>query len=277
MGGVGRGGAGAAVVTRAALALCVGFAAGAQAQDWRATLRPKMPGDFPPMRAVKATYSFGWTAVTAGRVEVEFTRSGSTNRLKATGASSGVARVLWRLDAIAESSVRTGALLPVRLVQTEQYVDEKRTTTVVFGPEGVERTRVRVPADRDSGKTKRFKFAPMHDLHSALLFIRSQRLQRGDVIRLPVYPGSDAYLAEAEVAGREKLVVNGREWPTIKVALRLKRITKDMKIESHRKFKSAVGWLSDDADRMLLKVETDVMIGKVWMELDEFSFLSPRR
>lgn len=260
-----------------ALLLCAVFAACAQAEDWRTTLTPKTPGSFAPLRPLTAKYSFGWSAVTAGYVETEFTRKNGINQLKAKGASSGFARSLWRLDTTAESRVRTSTLLPQRLVQMEQYADEKRTTTVIYGPEGVARTRVREPKDKDSGKTKRFKFAPVHDLHSALLFIRSQRLRQGDVVRLVAYPSSDAYFAEVEVLGREKLSAAGKQWPAIKLALRLEKITKKLELESHKKFKRATGWLSDDADRLLLKVETDVMIGKVWMDLQQVTFLPPAR
>lgn len=263
---------------RAALIVCFAFATVASGADWRATLKPSAPGDFPPLRPLTAKYSFGWTAVTAGHAETEFSRKAGMCCLKLTGGSSGAARALWRMDSEATSSVRAATLLPVRLVQTERYVDEKRTSTVTFGPEGVSRTRVREPKDKDSGKTKRFKFAPSHDLHSALLFIRSQRLRKGEVVRLVVYPESDAYLAEIEVLGREKLTVAGKEWPAIKLALRLQRITKDLKLEPHKKFKSATGWLSDDADRLLLKIEAEVMVGRVWMDLQQVDFTaSPRK
>lgn len=256
------------------LTWCVVLAAAASGADLPSMLKPTSPGNFPPLRALKAEYSFGWAAITAGRVEAEFTRKGTTCQLKASGGSIGAARALWRLDADATSTVRASTLLPVRFVQTEQYSDERRTTTVSFAPEGVSRLRVREPRDKDSGKTKRFKFAPVHDLHSALLFIRSQRLRQGEVVRFVVYAGSDAYFAEAQVLEREKLTVAGKEWPAIKLALRLQRVTKDLELVRHRKFKSAVGWLSDDADRLLLKVETEVMVGKVWMDLQRVTFSS---
>jgi len=261
-------------VNRAALLLCCAFAMGARGEDLRASLTPRSPGNFPLLRPLKANYSFGWTAITAGRAEAEFTRGGGICKLKARGGSLGLARALWRLDADATSTVRASTLLPICLVQTEQYSDEKRTTTVNYGPNGAARTRVREPKDEDSGKTKRFKFAPMHDLHSALLFIRSQRLRQGDVVRLVAYPNADAYLAEAEVVGREKLGAAGKEWPAIKLALRLKKVTKELGVEPDKKFKGAFAWLSDDADRLLLRVETDVMIGHVWMELQQVSFAS---
>jgi len=259
------------------LASCAVLVAGAQGADWQATLQPKKPGSFPPLRELKAEYSFGWAAVTAGHAEAEFTRKKGVNTLKATGGSSGAARALWRMDTEAVSEVSPATLLPTKLVQKESYKDEKRTTTVVFGPEELARTREREPKDKDSGKTKKFKFAPAHDLHSALLFIRSQSLKQGEVLRFVTYPSADAYLAEVEVLGREKLKAAGKEWPAIKLALRLKRITKKLEIESHKKFKSATGWISDDSDRLLLKVETEVMVGKVWMDLQRVEFLAGKK
>jgi hypothetical protein len=267
----------AIVVKWLALVFCVAFAANASEEALRATLMPQTPGRFAPLRSLRASYAFGWMAVTAGKAEAEFTKKGTAYSLKVTARSIGAARALWRLDSEATSTVRATTLLPTRLVQTERYADEKRTTTVTFAADGVSRTRIREPKDKDSGKTKRFKFAPIHDLHSALLFIRSHPLRKGDVLRLLVYPGSDAYLAEVKVLDREKLTVAGKEWPAIKLSLRLKRVAKDLEIESHKKFRSATGWLSDDADRLLLKVDSNVMVGKVWMELQQVTFLPPQR
>jgi hypothetical protein len=261
---------------RAGLSLAAFLVATAGAADWQTTLGPRASGGFGPMRPLKATYTFGWTVFTAGKTEVEFTRKGGLYQLHAMGGTVGPVRALWRFDADATSLVRPSTLLPVRLVQTEQYSDEKRTTTVVFGPEGASRTRVREPKDRDSGKTKQFKLAPMHDLQSALLFVRSQRLRKGDVIRLVVYPNAGAYLAEIEVLGRGKISVAGKEWPAIKLSLKLQEVTKQLELKPDQKFKSAIGWFSDDSDRLLLKIESEVMVGKVWMDLQQADFLVPR-
>jgi len=262
------------------VALLVGFLAttkgwGEETPEWVATLQPPAAGSFAPLRAFTAKYSFGWSALSAGEAEVEVSRKPGQSQLKVRGGTGGAVRAMWKLDSDATSTVRAQDLQTVRLVQIEKYSDEKRTTTVVFGTEGVARTRVREPKDKDSGKTKRFKFAPVRDLHGSLLFVRSQPLQQGDVVRFVVYPDSGGYLAEAEVIGREKIKVAGKEWPAIKLALRLKEIAKDLTLKPHQKFKSATCWLSDDADRLLLKVEADVMVGKVWMALQQINFTNP--
>jgi len=246
--------------------------ASASANDWQAELTQK-PGTFPPLRPVKATYDFGWSGFKAARAEADFTRTEAGQyQLTVKGASIGAARALWKMDSTSTSIVRPKALLPVELVQNEVYSDESRKTTVVFGSEGVSRTRETKPVDEGSGKTKRFRFAPVHDLHSALLFVRSQPLEQGDIVRLVAYPAADAYLAEVEVLGRETIKAAGRSWSAIKLGFKLQKVTKKLKLEPHKKFKKAIAWLSDDPDRLLLKIESEVMIGKVWMELSSFHF-----
>jgi hypothetical protein len=253
-------------------ALASTLVANAAADDWQAGLTQK-PGSFAPLRPLKATYDFGWSGFKAARAEVDFSRTKSGQyQLKVTGSSIGAARALWKMDSVSTSLVRPKFLLPVELVQNEVYSDETRKTTVVFGSESVSRTRETKPADDGSGKTKRFKFAPVHDLHSALLFVRSQPLEQGDKVRVVVYPAAEAYLAELEVLGKETVKAAGRSWPAIKLGLKLQRVNKKLKLEPHKKFKKASAWLSNDPDRLLLKIETEVMIGKVWMELSTFQF-----
>jgi hypothetical protein len=252
-------------------ALSVMLASG-WAADWQSELSRK-PGAFAPLRPLKANYDFGWGGLKAGRAEVDFSRSKTGQYLLGVkGASIGAARALWKMDSNSTSVVQPKSLLPVEVVQTEVYSDETRKTTVVFGPESVSRTRETKSVDEGSGKTKRFKFAPVHDLHSALLFARSQPLEKGDKVRVVVYPAADAYLAELEVLGRENVKAANSSWHAIKLGLKLQKINKKMELEPHKKFKKAAAWLSDDADRMLLKVECEVMIGKVWMELSSYQF-----
>lgn len=255
---------------RAALVLLVllvqGFAA-----DWRNTLTVK-PGKMPPPRSLTAEYEFGWSGVRAAVANAKFTHTKKLFRLDLTSHTVGVSRALWRMDTSATSTVNARSLKPVRLVQDEKYSDGSLHTTVDYTPTGPSRLKVATPPDPEPPKVKRFKFGEVHDLHSALLFIRSQRLQPGDTVRLCVYPSSSPYLAEISVAAREKLKAGGKTWNAIRCDLKLREVDKDLKLVAHDKFQRAIVWLSDDADRMLLRIETEVFIGKVWAELKSVEF-----
>jgi hypothetical protein len=102
--------------------------------------------------------------------------------------------------------------------------------------------------------------------------VRSQPLEVGDVVRFVSYPTSQAYYTEVEVVGQEKITEAGKQFPALKCALRLQGVKKDMTLEPHKKFKRAFVWLSDDSDRLLLKIESELTVGKVWMDLAHVEF-----
>jgi hypothetical protein len=58
--------------------------------------------------------------------------------------------------------------------------------------------------------------------------------------------------------------------------LQLKRIGKHLELEPHRKFHRATIWVSDDADRLLLRIEAQIFVGTVWAELQSVHFDNPR-
>src|SRR5204863_464618 len=77
---------------------------------------------------------------------------------------------------------------------------------------------------------------------------------------------TDPYLATVTVLGRERVTIPAGTYNAIKFDLQLNRI-KDGQLQPHRKFRRANVWLSDDPDRLLLKIEAQVFIGSVFCEL----------
>jgi hypothetical protein len=121
-------------------------------------------------------------------------------------------------------------------------------------------------------KLKTFRVPNVADMHSALLLVRSQPLLDGDRYSLVVYPGRTAYLANISVVGHESLEVAGRKYKAVKLRVLLQHITKKLELEAHQKFKNAFAWVSDDKDRLLLKIKSEVFVGSVWMELQSVKF-----
>jgi hypothetical protein len=127
-------------------------------------------------------------------------------------------------------------------------------------------TRV-TPLKGAQEKEKRLKLPNVFDLQTALFYVRSQRLLPGESYRFVVYPSTSPYYVEIEVLGREKLKVESGAYEAIKCAVRLQRLTKKLALEPYKKFKRAYAWVSDDRDRLLLKIEAEVFVGSVWAEL----------
>ena len=149
---------------------------------------------------------------------------------------------------------------------------ETEATQADFFAEEVRLTTCVTPLKGPQEKEKRFKFPNVFDLQTGLLFVRSQRLQAGDRYRFIVYPSTSAYYADIEVLGREKLKVASGSYDAIKCQVRLQGVTKKYELAPHKKFKRAYAWVSDDRDRVLLKIEAEVFVGSVWAELQSIEF-----
>jgi hypothetical protein len=140
-------------------------------------------------------------------------------------------------------------------------------TELQFTNVGVTRVRQKIPNDPFPSK-KTLKFPHMFDLHTALLFVRSQRLENGRSFSFVVYSITSPSLETVTVTGREKISVKAGRYNAIRLDLKQWDITKTFEIESDRNFKRATAWLSDDADRLPLKIEAEIFVGSVWAELE---------
>jgi hypothetical protein len=261
------------IVNRWILVLWIAIAAPAWAGDWRDTLTPLRPGNAPPLRPLKATYEFGWSALTAASASFDFARvKGGQMRLTVHARTTGAVRALWRMDTEHVAYCDSETLRPIRLEQKEVYKGKTEIAKVDFAPDSVERWRETIPPGDTPPKKRRVKLAGAFDLQAALLMIRSQRLRPGDVYRLIVFPAKAGYLAEIDVVGKETIKVAGTTYPAIKCQIKLQGITKQLTLEPHKKFKEAFAWVSDDRDRLLLKVKAEIFIGSVWGELTSVKF-----
>jgi hypothetical protein len=259
-------------VNRWLLALWIAIAAPAGAADWRDSLTPLKPGNAAPIRPLNATYKFGWTALTAASADFDFNRvKGGQMRLSVHARTTGAVRALWRMDTDHVAFCDATTLRPIRLEQTEVYKKKTEIANAIFSPDSVERWRETKPAGNPP-KKQLMNLPAVYDLQTALLMIRSQRLAPGDVYRLIVFPAKAPYLAEIYVIGKDTVKAAAATYPAIKCQIKLQGITKELTLEPHKKFKEAFAWLSDDRDRLLLKVKAEIFVGSVWGELESVKF-----
>ena len=237
------------------------------APTWEASLSKEPPGNFPEPRPLRARYVFGWSGFTAASGEVHFTKLGTHHfQLEGKGRTTGLVRALWKLDAHYQSTVDSVTLRPIESSQVELYRSKKFVTKLAFTNTGVIRTRTE-GINNPVTKTTSFEFPGLYDLHSAMLYLRSQPLKDHAVYQAAVYPATSAYVAIVTVLGREKIFTRTGSYNAIKLDLQLKRIGKNLDLEPHRKFRRATAWVSDDANRILLRLEAQIFIGTVFAEL----------
>lgn len=259
--------------TQCFIGLLFAFCASSLAANWQTTVTKDPAGNFPELRPLHASYRFGWSGLTAATGEVHFTKpSRDKFQFEGTGRTIGLVRVLWRLDVNHRATASAETLHPIETQQTETYHWKKIVTHLAFTSSGVTATKTESQSGTAEAKTRQFSFPELFDLHSAALYLRSQSLRDHSVYRVVVYPGTNAYLATVTVLGREKVSVHAGSYNAIKLDLQLKRVGKHMELEPHRKFRRATIWVSDDADRLLLRIQAQIFVGTVWAELQSVHF-----
>ena len=234
------------------------------------------PGNFPELRPLHAFYRFGWSGFTAATGDVHFTKPSENKfQLNGTGRTIGFVRALWKLDVNYQAVASAGTLRPIETQQTENYRSKKIVTHLTFTNNGVTRARTEGKGAGET-KTRQFNFPNLFDLFSAMLYLRSQPLKERAVYRVVAYPATNAYLATITVVGREKVSVHAGSYNAIKLDLQLKRVGKKRQLEPHRKFRRGTVWVSDDAERLLLRIEAQVFVGTVFADLQSVSFDNPK-
>lgn len=252
----------------ALVVLCLIFSAAAASasDDWTSTLTREPRGNFPDLSPLRATYAFSWSGITAATADIFFHRNERSNFvLEGKGRTVGLARLLWRFDVIYRSVVDSGAIRPLEVHQVENVRSKRIETNLTFSEDGV--TSVRSESNHAKPSIKHFAVQNLYDLHSALLYLRSQPLRERSVFRIAVCPADSTYVATVAVLGREQIKVRTGTYNAIKLELHLERINKKDQLEPHRKFKRGLAWVSDDSDRLLLRLEGQVFVGTIVAEI----------
>ena len=264
--------------TRCATAIVLASCTAALGANWQATLSKQPAGGFAELRSLRASYRFGWSGLTAATGEIHFIKpSNDRFELNGTGRTTGLVRALWKLDVNYRAIANAQTLAPIEVQQTENYRSKQIITHLSFTDGGVTRSRTEGQGTAIETKTRQFALPNLFDLHSAALYLRTQPLGQDSVYRLAVYPATNAYLATVTVSGREKISVRAGTYNAIRLDLQLKRIGKNLELQPHRKFRRGTIWVSDDPDRLIVRIEAQVFVGTVFAELQSVRFDNPKQ
>lgn len=260
-----------------ALALAAAVPAPAGDPDWRREVSAAPAGSFPPLPGVRMHFAFGWSNVLkAAEADATIQLKGAEYRAVVTGKTLGLARSLWPLDAQHSAAILASPLQPRRMTQIERYRRRTIETQVRYDPAGLDRLRQVLPA-KDAAKWKRVHFAPVYDVISGVLYVRSQPLRVGDRIGLVCFPGDSPYLAVVTVEQRETIRSQGKDRPALRLSLEVRKLEvqdkQPTKAVAYEKFQGGSIWVSDDELRLPLRAEVNVFIGFVYGELTGFEKL----
>lgn len=259
------------------VASCLSAASATRGASWEESVTPLVPGAFSAPRPLHARYNFGWSGFAAATGDFCFKKLGDGRfQLEARGGTIGLVRVLWKYDIRQTSLSDARTSLPISVKEVEKLRSKEVATDLTYTPGGVSSARQEKKNGTLTTKTRSFEFPNVLSINSAVLFLRAQPLVDRAVYRLVVYPSTSAYLCTVTVLGRERIAVPTGSYEAFKLSLQLSKIDEKRELIPHKKFRNATVWLSNDDDRLILRVEAQVFVGNVFAELQSVQFEGPR-
>jgi Protein of unknown function (DUF3108) len=235
---------------------------------WKSELTSPTLGPHPALTATTLRLEVSWKGmINSGNLKIEFAPPDVTKRstfiVRSSAVSTGAAAVLFPYSSNFWSELNATTLRPRFFHSVEADHQEATDSSTQFlgdRVEGHEVTKL-LATGVSTAADHVFKFAPVFDIFSAMLHIRSQKLDSGDRIVIVVCPFNAPYLLRIKVLGREWH--NGRN--TIRLSLGMQKIDRDtLELRAYKKLKSdATLWLSDDAARIPIEFRAAAFIGDV--------------
>jgi hypothetical protein len=206
--------------------------------DWSGSLTTaKGPGNFAPPLPMRLAYRFGWVGLQAAKAEIQFfSQSRTTFEIDATGATSGLARALFKLDIYQQAIENKMTLSPIHFFQEEKYRSETVRTNVDFESNQLTGLREKIPTSYPD-MPKIFKFSPVFDIASALLWVRSQPLAKGETESIVVWASNAPNLATVTVLGRDTIKHKRHEERAIRIDIKLNGIYNQKHLKENKLYK----------------------------------------
>lgn len=236
--------------------------------SWKGQLTSAAPGPFPILAPTVLEMKVSWKGmISAGTIRVEFAppdvKKPGTYVVRSSAESIGAATLLFPFKTNYWTELDPVSLRPQLFHAVETDDKETVDTTVRFSPNRLlsEQVTKNLKTGKIDKSKRGYAFSPVFDIYSAMMFVRSQKLDVGDKFVLVVNPFGTAYLLRVQVQGRE--LHEGKN--SIRLTMGMRKIDrKTQELLPYKKLKKdATLWLSDDAARVPLELRAAVFIGDV--------------
>lgn len=207
----------------------------------------------------RLVYDLTWTGVKAGTATLEFTGSGNSSKIISTARSASWVSVFYTVDDRIESTLTAPDSsspigLPMNYRVKVREGRHRRDKEVVFRHD-IRQARYidHLGGDNDNYDIHENTFDPL----SSFFFVRKARIEVGKSIFVNVFDSKKLWNVEVQVLRREKIETKLGSFNTIVI----KPLMKSEGIFNRKG--DILIWLTDDAKRIPVKIETQVKIGYI--------------
>jgi hypothetical protein len=191
--------------------------------------------------------------------------------VKSHAATAGAVALVKHVvdDATTVIDVQSG--LPLALDTLVEQGDTRTTATAKFTGSRAEITYVR--SDDRAPRTFKLDFGniTVHDSHSAMAQLRGWRASPGAMRTVYIVGGRRLWRVDVTFGGADTISSPIGNRRAIRFTGQAFRTTRDLAPEPGKPARTFSVWLSDDADRVPLKVVATTELGDIAMDLTEYS------
>ncbi len=178
-------------------------------------------------------------------------------------------KLLARMNDDYKLVIDTGNLLPVSVAETESGLRQRRITVANIEPRIAD---VDFWSPEKERKARHLLPRIARDPLSGFFALRALPLEDGKKIYLDILDGNALWRVALTVRHGDKVHLMGE--PSARSAIRIDGVAR--RIEDNGRLRAGMGprnltlWLSDDADRVLLRMEADTDFGRCALELTSY-------
>ncbi len=236
--------------------------------EWTKHLTSSKAGIHPPLESSKLEFSLSWKGIVeAGYLDIEIAPKGVKKSgqlvVKSSAHSQGLAKKLFPYTHSYWSEIHPGTFASRYFKSTETDSKEKIITTNQYSPSKTEVTEAStdLKTSKTTTQTTTFTQSNVRDLFSAILFVRSQKLDIGEIHNMVILPFKSPYLLKVKVEAKEKH--EGKDAIRLSFAMQKINITTNELVPYKKLKKPVTLWLSNDTQRIPLELRASVYIGDV--------------
>ena len=210
----------------------------------------------------RARYIFGWNGLPAALAEFTLSRRVRDGRailhFEGTARTTDQVDFLWRMrdSVIARTDART--LIPQRFELFRRENDSRLDTVIVHDEE---ESKLRVERlKRGTLRKSSFPARGLYDPVSAMLLLRRDGVSPGTTRTIRITEGKRVYELVVRGLGRERIRLDGKSVPTLKLSLHYRAIDGSSSSEDDG-IRSTYLWVSDNPKHALLRMEAESPLG----------------
>ncbi|MDD2310491.1 MAG: DUF3108 domain-containing protein [Desulfuromonadaceae bacterium] len=227
------------------------------------------PDHIAPLQQEKLAYQISLLGMPVGSALLEATNRQGELRITTSVRSNSIMSAIYPVNDSTDTRLIKGRYLLTRILQREGSLVSDTGFNLMFH----ERKTFWVDRLKNISSTEQLEHLDTLDIISGFYFIRQQPLEVGTTISLRLYDGDKSSPVPVEVLRREKLPLPGMrsaETLVIKPLFRENGFFKNNR--------EVLIWLTDDENRVPVRVEVTTPVGRVVAELvsSERTVPSPR-